>query len=114
MVATSAFGYGIATIAKNGEVLDSWYHTLGLGDPSIPPDLTEFEGADDIRQVSKKSVKVTINLSDAPNDVSDAYLRLHLLSHRLVKPHGLNLDGIFGILNNVVWTSHGPDRKSTV
>ena len=108
MVATSAFGYGIATIAKNGDVLDTWYHTLGLGDPSTPPDLAEFEGADDIRQVSKKSVKVTINLSDAPKDVSDAYLRLHLLSHRLVKPHGLNLDGIFGILNNVVWTSHGP------
>ena len=108
MVATSAFGYGIATIAKNGDVLDTWYHTLGLGDPSNPPDLAEFEGTDDIRQVSKKSVKVTINLSDAPKDVSDAYLRLHLLSHRLVKPHGLNLDGIFGILNNVVWTSHGP------
>ena len=108
MVATSAFGYGIATIAKNGDVLDTWYHTLGLGNPSTPPDLAEFEGADDIRQVSKKSVKITINLSDAPRDVSDAYLRLHLLSHRLVKPHGLNLDGIFGILNNVVWTSHGP------
>ena len=108
MVATSAFGYGIATIDKNGDVLDTWYHTLGLGDPSIPPNLAEFEGADDIRQVSKKSVKVSINLSDAPRDVSDAYLRLHLLSHRLVKPHGLNLDGIFGILNNVVWTSHGP------
>ena len=60
MVATSAFGYGIATIAKNGDVLDTWYHTLGLGDPSTPPDLAEFEGADDIRQVSKKSVKVTI------------------------------------------------------
>lgn len=108
MVATSAFGYGIATIDKNGDVLDTWYHTLGLGDPSIPPNLAEFEGADDIRQVSKKSVKASINLSDAPRDVSDAYLRLHLLSHRLVKPHGLNLDGIFGILNNVVWTSHGP------
>ena len=38
----------------------------------------------------------------------DAYLRLHLLSHRLVRPHGLNLDGIFGVLTNVVWTSAGP------
>lgn len=113
MVATSAFGYGIASIAKNGDVLDTWYHTLGLGEPSTAPDLSNFEGQDDIRQVSKKAVKVVINLVDAPKDVSDAYLRLHLLSHRLVKPHGLNLDGIFGILNNVVWTSAGPCSVSS-
>ena len=113
MVAATAFGYGIATIANNGDVLDTWYHTLGLGEPSSTPDLATFEGKDDIREVSKKAVKVQINLSDAPKDVSDAYLRLHLLSHRLVKPHGLNLDGIFGILNNVVWTSCGPCLVST-
>ena len=113
MVAATAFGYGIATIANNGDVLDTWYHTLGLGEPSSTPDLATFEGRDDIREVSKKAVKVQINLSDAPKDVSDAYLRLHLLSHRLVKPHGLNLDGIFGILNNVVWTSVGPCLVST-
>src|SRR5690606_38271094 len=41
-------------------------------------------------------------------DTHDAYLRLHLLSNRLVQPHGANLDGIFGLLNNVVWTNHGP------
>lgn len=113
MVATSAFGYGIATIGNNGDVLDTWYHTLGLGEPSASPDLSSFEGNDDIRQISKKAVKVLINLSDAPKDVSDAYLRLHLLSHTLVKPHGLNLDGIFGILNNVVWTSVGPCSVAT-
>lgn len=113
MVAATAFGYGIATIANNGDVLDTWYHTLGLGEPSSTPDLATFEGRDDIREVSKKAVKVQINLSDAPKDVSDAYLRLHLLSHRLVRPHGLNLDGIFGILNNVVWTSCGPCLVST-
>jgi 2,3,4,5-tetrahydropyridine-2-carboxylate N-succinyltransferase len=113
MVATSAFGYGIATIGNNGDVLDTWYHTLGLGEPSQSPDLSSFEGKDDIRQISKKAVKVVINLSDAPKDVSDAYLRLHLLSHTLVKPHGLNLDGIFGILNNVVWTSAGPCAVAT-
>mgnify|MGYP003325106255 CR=1 FL=1 len=113
MVAATAFGYGIATIANNGDVLDTWYHTLGLGEPSSTPDLATFEGRDDIREVSKKAVKVQIKLSDAPKDVSDAYLRLHLLSHRLVRPHGLNLDGIFGILNNVVWTSCGPCMVST-
>jgi 2,3,4,5-tetrahydropyridine-2,6-dicarboxylate N-succinyltransferase len=113
MVATSAFGYGIATIANNGDVLDTWYHTLGLGEPTSAPDLSTFEGQDDIRQVSKKAVKVLINLEQSPKDVSDAYLRLHLLSHRQVKPHGLNLEGIFGILNNVVWTSCGPCLVAT-
>jgi 2,3,4,5-tetrahydropyridine-2-carboxylate N-succinyltransferase len=113
MVATSAFGYGVATISSSGEVLDTWYHTLGLGNAGAAPDLSQFEGNDEIRQVSKKSVKVEINLSDTPKDVSDAYLRLQLLSHRIVKPHGLNLDGIFGILNNVVWTSAGPCAVST-
>jgi 2,3,4,5-tetrahydropyridine-2-carboxylate N-succinyltransferase len=49
-----------------------------------------------------------ITLSQAPVDAADVYLRLHLLSHRLVRPHGLNLDGIFGLLANVVWTNHGP------
>ena len=107
MVATSAFGYGVATISSSGEVLDTWYHTLGLGEPSTAPDLTSFEGKDDIRQISKKAVKVSINLKDAPKDVSDAYLRLHLLSHTLVRPHGLNLDGIFAILPNNVWSSRG-------
>ena len=109
----TAFGFGVATIAKSGEVLDTWFHTLGLGSPVTPPDLSQYEGNDDIREVLKKVVKVEIKLSDAPKDVSDAYLRLHLLSHRLVKPHGLNLEGIFGILNNVVWTSCGPCLVST-
>ncbi|NDE27253.1 MAG: 2,3,4,5-tetrahydropyridine-2,6-dicarboxylate N-succinyltransferase, partial [Actinobacteria bacterium] len=49
-----------------------------------------------------------IELDKPPASVADAYLRLHLLSHRLVKPHGLSLEGIFSILNNVIWTSHGP------
>ena len=113
MAETSAFGYGIATIANSGEVLDTWYHTLGLGEPTTAPDLSKFEGADELRKVTKKFVSIKINLNDGPKDVSDAYLRLHLLSHRLVKPHGLNLDGIFGILNNVVWTSCGPCAIST-
>jgi 2,3,4,5-tetrahydropyridine-2-carboxylate N-succinyltransferase len=53
-------------------------------------------------------VTVTITLADPPADASDAYLRLHLLSHRLVRPHEVNMDGIFGKLANVVWTSAGP------
>jgi len=48
------------------------------------------------------------SLDDAPVDAHDVYLRLHLLSGRKVVPHGLNLDGQFGLLANVVWTSLGP------
>ena len=107
---SKAFGYGIATITEDGTVLDTYFHQLGLGalKDSSAPNLSRFEGNDENRKVSRKFVAVEIELSAAPASVSDAYLRLHLLSHRLVKPHGLSLDGVFGILNNVVWTSHGP------
>jgi 2,3,4,5-tetrahydropyridine-2-carboxylate N-succinyltransferase len=63
---------------------------------------------DNARGVRSEVVGIEIDLATPPASVSDAYLRLHLLSHRLVKPHGQSLDGIFGILNNVVWTSVGP------
>ena len=53
-------------------------------------------------------VTVEIDLAEPPKDAADAYLRLHLLSTRLVAPHGQNVDGIFGVLSNVVWTSAGP------
>jgi 2,3,4,5-tetrahydropyridine-2-carboxylate N-succinyltransferase len=48
------------------------------------------------------------SLDQAPVDAHDVYLRLHLLSHRLVRPHGVSLEGQFGLLANVVWTSLGP------
>ena len=103
-----ASGHGIATIA-GGVVLDTWFPLPTLGGLSaVPSDLQALVGIDAIRGVSKELVSIEIELGKAPTSVSDAYLRLHLLSHRLVKPHGLNLDGIFGILNNVVWTSYGP------
>lgn len=111
----SAFGFGIASTANNGEVLDVWYDSIGLGklDENNGPDLTHFVGTDSIRGVTKSKVAIEIDLDSAPKDVADAYLRLHLLSHRIVKPHGQSLDGIFGILNNVVWTSAGPCSVST-
>jgi 2,3,4,5-tetrahydropyridine-2-carboxylate N-succinyltransferase len=65
-------------------------------------------GSDDVRGVTRELVSIEIDLTVAPADAIDAYLRLHLLSHRLVKPHGQVLDGIFGLLANVVWTSAGP------
>jgi 2,3,4,5-tetrahydropyridine-2-carboxylate N-succinyltransferase len=111
----SAYGYGIATTTTSGDVLDTWFHTLGLGALSTvtAPDLSEFEGSDAIRGVTKKSLAIEIDLDAAPTSVSDAYLRLHLLSHRIVRPHGLVLDGIFGILPNVAWTSAGPCAINT-
>ena len=111
----NAYGFGIASTTSKGEVLDTWYSDLGLGDlASHPaPDLTDLVGTDSIRDVTRSVVAVEINLDAAPANVSDAYLRLSLLSHRIVKPHGLNLDGIFGILPNVAWTSAGPCSLTT-
>jgi 2,3,4,5-tetrahydropyridine-2-carboxylate N-succinyltransferase len=81
-----------------------------LGNLSNPvlPFLSALAGVDEIRGVKREVVSLEIDLDKAPDSVSDAYLRLHLLSHRVIKPHGANIEGIFGILNNVVWTSVGP------
>ena len=107
--ANSAYGYGISTIAKDGSTLDTYFHQLGLGAAEASrDDLASLEGADNEREITRKLVKTEIELDKPPASVADAYLRLHLLSHRLVKPHGLSLEGIFSILNNVIWTSHGP------
>jgi 2,3,4,5-tetrahydropyridine-2-carboxylate N-succinyltransferase len=111
----SAYGYGIASTTSAGEVLDTWYSDLGLGELAQhpAPDLADLTGNDSIRDVTRSVVAIEIDLDAAPTNVSDAYLRLSLLSHRIVKPHGLNLDGIFGILPNVSWTSAGPCALST-
>jgi 2,3,4,5-tetrahydropyridine-2-carboxylate N-succinyltransferase len=106
----TAFGYGVATIAANGDVLDTWYLELGMGNlpTASKPNRSEFLKADPLRDITKREVDLEIDISAPPKDASDAYLRLHLLSHRIVKPHGINLDGIFGLLTNVAWTSAGP------
>ena len=105
---SKAFGFGVATIAANGDVLDTWYISLGLGQPTGKPDRSEFLKADPLRGITKREVDLEIDIDAAPKSASDAYLRLHLLSHRFVKPHGINLEGIFGLLTNVAWTSAGP------
>lgn len=106
---TIASGHGIATISK-GTTLDVWFPAPALTplSGSAPAELTALVGGDDARGITREVVNVEIDISKAPANAADAYLRLHLLSHRLVKPHGLALDGIFGILSNVVWTSVGP------
>jgi 2,3,4,5-tetrahydropyridine-2-carboxylate N-succinyltransferase len=105
-----ASGHGLATVSLSGAVLDTWFPEPVLGNLSSPvlPFLSALAGVDEIRGVKREVVSLEIDLDKAPESVSDAYLRLHLLSHRVIKPHGANVDGIFAVLNNVVWTSVGP------
>ena len=102
---TTASATGIATLTSTGDVLDVWYPEIGSTDQSA---LTPLEGVDEDRNVTRKIVTTTIDTDAAPTDTYDAWLRLHLLSHRVFRPHSINLDGIFGLLNNVVWTNFGP------
>jgi 2,3,4,5-tetrahydropyridine-2-carboxylate N-succinyltransferase len=106
---TLASGHGIATIS-NGTTLDVWFPSPSMSALSgnAPAELTALVGADAARAITREVVSIEIDITKAPVHAADAYLRLHLLSHRLVKPHGVALDGIFGLLSNVVWTSVGP------
>ena len=110
-----AFGTGLATVTADGTVLDVWYPAPGLlvTEPGSPlteqPELRLAERTDDLRDVRLQVVQTRIaSLADAPTDTADAYLRLHLLSARLVRPRTINLDGIFAVLPNNAWTSLGP------
>ena len=107
---TAAWGRGLATVAADGTVLDTWFRELGLGDPMTgsADEYAAAERHDDVREVDVRAVSIQIDTTDKPASVSDAYLRLHLLSHRFVKPREIELDGIFGQLTNVAWTSLGP------
>ena len=110
-----AGGLGLATVAADGTVLDTWFPAPRLGrDGDTSTHLRDTlealaeAGVDNARKVTQRVVDLTIDLDAAPAGTEDAYLRLHLLSHRLVQPNSINLDGIFGLLPNVVWTNHGP------
>ena len=118
---TAAAGFGLATVADDGTVLDAWFPQpeLGAYSPSgttriapadVPDDLAALAGPDPDRGVEVVPIRTVTVLADKPVDAYDAYLRLHLISHRLVEPHGCNLDGVFGALTNVVWTNYGPCR----
>ena len=113
MTSRPAWGHGLATIAGD-TTLDTWFAAPELGsyagaDPYIAPAfIEELAGADERRGVRLDYVLVSIDLDDAPASTPDAYLRLHLLSHLLVKPNELNLDGIFAHLPIVAWTNIGP------
>jgi 2,3,4,5-tetrahydropyridine-2-carboxylate N-succinyltransferase len=135
---TGAWGAGLATVLPDGRLLDAWYPSPALasaeeivavagpigaatsGCARVSPDVAAelmgldvdlggMVGPDPMRGVERVAVTTFIEgLDDPPVDAGDCYLRLHLLSHRLVLPNGANLDGIFGLLNNVVWTTAGP------
>jgi 2,3,4,5-tetrahydropyridine-2-carboxylate N-succinyltransferase len=107
----AAWGWGLASLHSSGQVLDTYFPSPRLGvadDSAAPPALISAVVDDRDREVRTEIILVDIDLDAPPADTSDAYLRLHLLSHRLVRPRGINLDGIFGSLPNVVWTSAGP------
>jgi 2,3,4,5-tetrahydropyridine-2-carboxylate N-succinyltransferase len=140
-IASGAQGTGLATIGPDGSVLDTWFPApellslLDSADRAAPgssaggterldvaaaekelgPDAARVIGPDAVRGVEVVAVRTTIvSLADAPADAHDVYLRLHLLSHRLVPPHGQNLDGVFGLLANVAWSNLGPVPVASV
>ncbi|KRE61153.1 2,3,4,5-tetrahydropyridine-2,6-dicarboxylate N-succinyltransferase [Nostocoides sp. Soil756] len=110
----TAWGHGLVTVHGSGTVLDAWYPSPalgpvgGAGELEAPRGLEELVGEDAVRGVRRELRLVSIDLDAAPADTADAYLRLHLLSHRLVLPNSISLDGLFGVLPNVVWTTQGP------
>ena len=129
VTATGAYGVGLATVTDDGRVLDVWYPAPRLGVPGGPDGqpaqnaqndrpaqndrvvsvLDVLAGPDSRRRVRREPVRTVVaDLAAPPADTADAYLRLHLLSHRLVRPHGLSVQDIFGVLPTVVWTSAGP------
>jgi len=108
----SAWGFGLATTTDDGAVLDTWFPQPALGPrpdgATAPAELEALVGHDEVRQVRRELVDVEVDLDAAPAGAGDAYLRLHLLSHCLVEPNTVNLEGVFGVLANVVWTTQGP------
>src|SRR5829696_973825 len=116
-----AWGYGLATIAEpDDRVLDTWFPEphLGTEPPGEPRRMGQNEGPHELAAATgrdeRRGVRTVVvltvigSLADPPADARDAYLRLHLLSNRLITPHQANLDGIFGVLANVAWSTHGP------
>ena len=112
---TSAWGVGLATIAADGTTLDTFFRHLGLANAVPAGTPTETQSTTDERRgVAIVPTSLIIDTQAVPTSASDVYLRLHLLSHRLVEPRTINLDGAFGLLTNVAWTSIGPVAIDTL
>ena len=122
MTGRTAYGVGLVTallgepdaegVRPTGQVLDAWFPSPQLGEHDesapMPAELQALQAVDESRGVIVHPIGLSIELDAPPDSTVDAYLRLHLLSHRLVQPNTINLEGIFGVLPNVVWTNHGP------
>lgn len=113
--AGKAWGHGLATIAADGTMLDTWYPNPQLGEAPktdelwvVPKELDALAQEDKRRNVTTQVVRTEIDLELAVTSTADAYLRLHLLSHLLVKPNSINLDGLIAALPIVAFTSAGP------
>jgi 2,3,4,5-tetrahydropyridine-2,6-dicarboxylate N-succinyltransferase len=105
----SAAGIGLATYDRAGRLLDAWFPQPSLGAEPPAPAAALKPHVDELRAVTVEPVETRIRtLAEPPADAADAYLRLHLLSHRLIRPNEASLDGMFGLLANVAWTSLGP------
>ena len=106
----TAWGHALLTRTDDGTVLDAWFPSPALGEPggagelAAPAGLEALVGRDDARGVRREVQLVTADLDTPPTDAADGWLRLHLLSHRLVVPNSVSLDGLFGVLTNVVWS----------
>lgn len=119
-----AWGAGLTTEAADGATLDCWYRWFGWGEygddemanayPDLDDQLGMREHRDEVRNVTVRPIRISIDVDEPPASAADAYLRLHLLSSRLARPHSLNVDGIFGALNNAVWTDLGPVAVSEI
>ncbi|WBL17918.1 2,3,4,5-tetrahydropyridine-2,6-dicarboxylate N-succinyltransferase [Citricoccus sp. NR2] len=112
---TVAAGIGLATVTAAGTVLDTWFPAPQLASAAELAESDQVSSAleaaaqsDDARGTTQRVVTIEADLTAAPTSAEDAWLRLHLLSHRLVRPNTINLDGVFGLLTNVVWTNFGP------
>ncbi|CAB4691136.1 MAG: 2,3,4,5-tetrahydropyridine-2,6-dicarboxylate N-succinyltransferase [Actinobacteria bacterium] len=110
-----AWGHGLATVASDGTILDVWYPKPQLGEAPkndslwvVPKELDAMVGEDARRRVSIRWVRTEINLAEPVVGTADAYLRLHLLSHLLVKPNTINLEQLIPSLPIVAFTNAGP------
>ncbi|MFZ8999483.1 MAG: 2,3,4,5-tetrahydropyridine-2,6-dicarboxylate N-succinyltransferase [Ilumatobacteraceae bacterium] len=117
-MARMAWGAGLTTEASDGTTLDCWYRWFGWGEygddamtaahPDLDDTLGMREQRDEVRNVTIRPIRLSIDVDTPPASAADAYLRLHLLSGRLATPHSIDMTGIFGALNNVAWTDLGP------
>lgn len=113
-IASKAWGHGLATLSADGTVLDVWYPNPALGEAPksdalwvVPKQLDALTGSDARRNVTTQVVRTEIDLQLPVTSTADAYLRLHLLSHRLVQPNTINLEGLLPSLPIVAFTSAG-------